>query len=382
MRSVFALHIKILTLGFCVLSWPRAMAEDVSSTKVQGPWIDSRAYLNTATPEGATFNIPILENLNQALIKGLRNTEHQQSVMRLQKETGTQPQDFGEGWLLKNNAIRAADANSTHATRWSLFRNAKTYSGKEIKIDVVPESIKKGFRFDQSAPKEGEVATTLTGTPVTYGLILKSIEPSDSELHVAALSTDVDAEAAYFKNAPKADLQYDIGPIPVTSSQTYNFLSTPEPAKKGFYWRDYMPDHRFRGKFSPRSMPTAAKPVPDQTLTLEQVQGYYSAEIQFVDGLHQENLVHRFSIPVYRNLKLYEEYGEGFRPIKVLIAQDYNNGFYSNLEHYFVDRRYRAGLFYRSGFKNLEIYVNLPDASLNPSWKKHQSWELSLLTAL
>ncbi|MES2745662.1 MAG: hypothetical protein EOP04_13505 [Proteobacteria bacterium] len=383
MRYLSACHILTSTLCLWFSASAKAQALDVRATKVHGPWIDSRPYLAETKPEEAQLIIPLVENFHQALMKGLRNVEHQRTVLKLQEETGTQLQTFGEGWLLKNKSIRAADANATHATRWALFRNAKTYSGKEIKVDIVPEKIKKGFRFDQSAPKEGPIVSTITGTPVKYGLILKNIEPSDGKLKVAALTRDMDSEYAYFQNAPKADVQYEIGPIALTPApQTYNFSPAPEPVEPKFDWKEYVPDHRFRGKFSPRSMPTAAKPIPDQTLTLEQVEGYYSTEIQFVNGFHKESMVHRFSIPVYKDLRLYEEYNEDFKPIKFVISNAYGNGFYSNLEHFFLEKRYRAGLFYRVGYTNLEIYANLPDTALNPGWKKAQTWELNLLTAL
>src|SRR5690606_25681360 len=136
---------------------------------------------------------------------------------------------------------------------------------------------------------------------------------SDEEMKLAALSTDMDY--AYFANAPKAEVEYEIGPIAVTPSpKTYNFNSAPDAPQPSFNWKSYLPDRRFRGRFSPRGMPTAAKPIPDQTLIVEQVQGYYSTEIQFVNGLKKESVLHRFNLPLYRDLKIYEEFDEDFNP--------------------------------------------------------------------
>ncbi len=378
---------KNLTFGLAGLAMfilaDKSAAQDISATKTHGPWIDSRPLLEQARPEVAPLEIPIVQNLHQALLKGLGNPELQRNTLTMQQQQGTLDQNFGEGYLAKNSSFRRADANGTHAMRWTLFRNIKTYSGKEIRVDIVPEKIKQGFRFDQSAPKVSDAkASVFTGPQIRYGLVLRNIEPNQEEnLKIASLATDSDH--SYFLNAPKANVEYEIGPIAVSPApQTYNFNAAPDVAPKSFNWKEHIPDHRFRGRFSPRGLPTAAKPIPDQTLVLEQVEGLYSTEIQFVNGLQKESVLHRFNLPIYRDLKVYEEYNEKFQPLRAVLSNAWGKGYYSTIERSFVDKRYRAGAFYRMGYSNIELYMNLPESALNPSFKKLQTWELNVLTAL
>lgn len=383
MRLPSARHI-LAGIGFAWVCCPSmASAEDLSLTKVQGPWLDSRPFLNETKPEEAELELPLVDNLHQALVKGFTNFEHQQTVLQLQQTTGTRETEVGEGYLLlKNKVYRAADANSTHATRWLLFRNAKTYSGKEIRVDIVPEKIKKGFRYDPTAPKEGPKPMVFTGPQVKYGLILKNIEPSEDEGRKLASLTS-DSDMTYFMNAPKADVQYEIGPIAVTPAQAgYNFNQPPEPQAPKFRLKDYLPDTRMKARFSPRSLPTAAKPIPDQTLVLEQIQGYYRADVQMVNGFHKESVAQTFFLPLFKGFSVAEVFDENFRPQNVMIYNDFGKGFAGNFQHSFVEKRYRAGFFYRAGYTNLEIYANLPDTALNPTFKKLQTWELNILSAI
>lgn len=359
-------------------------AQDFTSTIRQGPWISSKPFLNEAKPVAAETKIPFVSMMREALVKGLNNVEHQQSVLLMQQNEGTKPQSFGEGYLGHQKAFEKSDANSTHGTRWTLFRNAKTYAGKEIHVnlDFIPESVKAGFRFDQTQKSPSAVAVN-RGPDVRYGLILKNIEPSEQDLRVASIGSDDDY--LYFQNAPKAQLQYDIGPITASPvpERPYGVNLAPDAAPPSFNWKSLIPDHRFRGKFSPRSLPTAAKPIPDQMLSLEQVQGFYSSDILFVNGLHKESVVHRFRLPIYDRFNIYEEFNDKFVPTKLVITDYlYKGAFSTNIEHYFLEKRYRAGFFYRKNYTNLEIYANLPDTALNSSFSRLQRWELSFQTAI
>lgn len=360
-----------------------ANAEDLSFVKTQGAWIDSRPFLDEAKPQTATIEIPLVDNLHNALIQGFNNYDHHLHVHRLQLETGTLDTKIGEGYIgLNNKVYRKADANSTHATRWELFRHAKTYSGKNIKVDLVPERLKKGFRYDPTAPKEGPKTIVFTGPQIKYGLILKNIEPSDDkDSRIASLGSESDM--SYFMNAPKADVQYEIGPIAITGPQPgYNFNPAPDPELRKFRLKDYLPSSKVKARLSPRSMPTAAKPIPDQTLVLEQVQGYYRADVQMVNGFQKESVAQTFYLPLFKGFSIAETFDESFKPSNLVVYNDFGNGFSGNVQHDYVLKRYRTGFFYRAGYTNIEIYMNVPESGMNQNWKKLQTWEVNLLSAL
>ncbi|MBC7660195.1 MAG: hypothetical protein H7249_10850 [Chitinophagaceae bacterium] len=358
-------------------------AEEFSATLEQGPWVSAKDYLTLSKPQEPEIKIPALEMMKDAFVKGLKNPDQQKEVLRLQGLQGTKASTFGEGYLVKQSETLRADQNSTHGTRWTLFRNMKTYAGKEIRFDFVPESVKNGFRFDPTAPKETPKVSTITGTPVKYGLILKNIDPADQEMRLASVGGEDDL--AYFQTAPKAKLQYDIGPIALSPvPQTYNFNQAPDaPSNSSFDWKSIIPDHRFKARFSPRGAPTAAKPLPDQTMTLEQVQGYYSTEVQFVNGLHKQSLLHRFRLPIHERFNVSEELSESFKPVKLVVSDLYSSGpVGTTIEHYFMEKRYRAGIYYKQGATTYEIYANAPDNALNDKFKKTQRWELNILTPI
>lgn len=384
MRSISAF--KILAKAYCVwaICSSSGLAQDFSSTLEQGPWINSKPYLTDVKPVAAENKIPFVEMMKEALVKGLANPEHQRSVLKIQQEQGTKAQSFGLGYLGKQKAFGGADANTTHGTRWTLFRNAKTYAGKEIHVDIVPESIKKGFRFDQTQSSDAPQAVVFNnGVPVSYGLILKDIEPSKEELRVASIGNEEDY--LYFQNAPKAQLEYEIGPVAITPvpASPYGVNLAPDAPPAPFDWKTLVPDHRFRGKFSPRGLPSAAKPLPDQMLSLEQAQGYYSSDILFVNGLHKESVIHRLRLPIYDRFNIYEEFNGKLKPTKIVFTDYFYKGAFStNLEHYILEKRYRAGFLVRRGLTNLEIYANLPDTALNSSFKRQQRWELSFQSAI
>lgn len=374
---------KIVANAFCVwaLSSASGLAQDFTSTKTQGPWIESKPFLNLTKPAEPKDEIPLVSIMKEALVKGFNNIDHQNEVLKMQTEQGTKAQDYGEGYIGPRKDISKADANLTHGLRWRLFTNAKTFAGKEIRVDFVPESIKKGFRFDQTEVKQTVVVNS--GPAVRYGLILKDIEPSDDELFVA--SNGLESDYLYFQNAPKAKVEYEIGPITASPlpERPYGVNVGPDAPAPEFKWKSLLPDHRFRGKFSPRGMPTAAKPLPDQLLSLSQVQGYYSADVQFVNGFHKESVVHRLNMPLYDRFSIYEELNESFTPTKIVINNYiYKGAFSTNIEHYILEKRYRAGFFYRAGYTNLEVYLNLPDTALNSSFSRQQRWELAFQTAI
>ena len=375
---------KILAKAYCV--WATcslaALAQDASMTREHGPWIESKPFLKEERPSVPDTTIPFVAMMKEALVKGLNNLDHHRAVLKMQAEQGTKAQSFGEGYLGPQKSLSNYDANATHGTRWTLFKNIKTFSGKEIRVDFVPESIKAGFRFDQSAPAAGAPVMVTNGTPVTYGLILTNIEPSRDVLRIAAIGSEADYR--FFQNAPKAKLEYTVGPISLEPVAAHPYAVVPAPQSTSqFNWRSLLPDHRFRGKFSPKGMPTAAKPLPDQTLMIEQVQGYYSSDIQFVDGFHKESVTHRFRLPIYDRFTLHEEFNEAFKPTKVVFTDFLSRGgFSTNLEHFLLERRYRAGFLYRKHLLNAELFLNLPDNALNSRFSREQRWELNFFMAI
>ncbi len=377
---------KNLAKAYCVWATcsSSGWSQDFSSTLEQGPWISSLPFLKeTPNPVASETVLPFVTLLKEALVKGLNNVEQQRTVLKIQSESGTRPKSFGEGYLGPQRNAPKYDANATHATRWTLFKNAKTYAGKEIHIDIVPESFKAGFRFDQSEAAVQPVAIA-NGTPVTYGLILTGIEPSAQALRVASIDQGED-DLLYFQNAPKARLHYEIGPIALNPvpEHPYAYAAAPEAKPEGAQWRTLIPDYRFRGKFSPRALPTAAKPMPDQMLSLEQVQGYYSSDILFVNGLHKESVIHRLRLPLYDRFNVYGEYNDKFKPIKLVIADYlYYGPFSTLLEHYNLEKRYRAGFFYRKNLTVVELFNNLPDNALNSKFSRKQQWELNVQTSI
>jgi hypothetical protein len=88
-------------------------------------------------------------------------------------------------------------------------------------------------------------------------------------------------------------------------------------------------------------------------------------------------------MPLYDRFSIYEELNESFTPTKIVINNYiYKGAFSTNIEHYILEKRYRAGFFYRAGYTNLEVYLNLPDTALNSSFSRQQRWELAFQTAI
>jgi hypothetical protein len=353
-------------------------AQDISLQKVQGPWISSRPYLQEKKPELPEFSIGFIQESKRVLVDSLNSIDQAKAVAKMQSEAGTRSQSFGEGFLTISRDDLKASANNTRETRWTLFRNMRTYAGKEVRLDVVPEAIKSGFRFDFT--KKSGASRGPQATPVRYGLILRDIEPSKETYAVAALGADMQL----FQQAPRAELVYDIGPLPMIENNARVFsVNLSEPAKQERQWTSYLPDYHFKGKVVSKGRPTLAQPIPKQGLTLEQADGLYNTEIIFANGLRKESIVHRFFIPVYGSMRIAEEYDEQFRPRKVLFTDIYSHGGLSfNIEHHLVEERYQAGLIYNKSNTRLELYAHVPHAALKEDfWVKHR-WELAFQTAL
>lgn len=368
--------IKTTLILTCSTSIGRA--QELTFQKVQGPWVSSKPYLQEKKPEYPEFKIDLLQEFKRIAVDSLNNRDQATAIAKMQSETGTRSQAFGEGFLTTKFSERNATAEGTRETRWTIFRNMRTYAGKEVRLDVVPESLKSGFRFDFS--QKSKAPQGPAPVPVRYGLILRDIEPSEASYGVAALNSDYELA----QQAPRARLHYEVGPLPPSDEYVPAYrVSLEEQKAAERKWTSYLPDYHFKGKISSRGRPTLAQPIPSQALTLEQADGLYATEIVFVNGLHKESVLHRFYLPIYDRTRISEEYDEQFRPRKVVFNDLlYKGGFSFNLEHYLLEQRYQGIFVYQAGRTRLAVQTHIPHLALENDnfWSKHR-WELALDSA-
>lgn len=368
--------IKSILIMTCLTSVGRA--EDLSFVKTQGPWISSEIYLQTKKPEFPEFKLSFIEEMKRIAVDSLNNRDQANAIAKLQSETGTRDKSFGEGFLTIDRQDRDATAEGTRETRWTIFRNMRTYAGKEIRLDVVPESLKSGIRFDFA--KKSSASKGPAPVPVRYGLILRDIEPSEQKHNIAALASDFELA----QKAPRARLDYDIGPLPPSDEYAPAFRVNLEDKKaEEKKWTSYLPDYHFRGKLSSRGKPTLAQPIPNQALTLDQADGFYSAEILLANGFHKESVFHRFYLPLYGRARISEEYDENFHP-RTVIFQDilYSGPLAFTLHHILLEQRYQAVFVYNQEHTSIAVNTHVPHAALEGDafWSQHR-WEFALQTA-
>lgn len=210
-------------------------------------------------------------------------------------------------------AHKLASSGSKHFSRkvTSQIEFIKKYrSGLNFKLDM-------GQLFSDEEPLK------VSPRPLTYGLVLKDIEPAEHNLMQAAIGTFSPEELRY---AGKAKASWSIEPMQQSGEHRVFHISEPT-LRASQESRDATDDgvishfgDWFSGVKSPRpsfgvsivpgSVPDGTEPVepsgmPDFKLLLKQDDDFYQMEYYSNDALPDlDKLQHRFTLPIYGSCSL------------------------------------------------------------------------------
>lgn len=171
----------------------------------------------------------------------------------------------------------------------------------------------RGLEFDldfsrpfQEAPEQAAPA------PIQYGLVVKDLEPAKNSQMTAALGAE---RAQEVLGAPKAQVEYTIGPLPPKAPAPVVPKALGEE-----HVTDRLPSPAFKGQVKKKAAidPNQAKDskLPPMVVSLVQKEDYYRMDYHTKNGLEKETIHHGLGMPLYKNLKAGREYDEDWRPVK------------------------------------------------------------------
>jgi hypothetical protein len=344
-------------------------------------WQSSTFILQFTKPAEARITYPWLEQVRAIMLRSLNSPDQARDLVNMHNALGTKALS-GYAKYVGPLKITVNPKNGEEIRR-SLMKSVRLYAQKETKGDFFPQSWKEGLRFNiggggpaRVKPSEGYVHN---GNPeMRYGLRLKEIEPSRENLKLAALGMD---DYEYLAYAPKANLVYEVGEVyPEGYARSYPVTIESEPAPKPTFWQTLpaLPDYKFSGRMAPRGLPGPGSPLPPQSLFLDQSQGYYQLEAQLTGNLKQENVLHRFRMPVYGKMNYRQERNKDWQFTKSTFENLYSNddGYAVHLERYHLEKRYQLAFHFHKLINHFELHAHLPDAAFEKDnfWRQHR-WE-------
>ncbi len=346
-------------------------------------WSDTQDVLIFQRPPAPQITFPWLEQIRGVMIRSFQSADQGRDLINLHNSLGTKAQTNYAKYV---GPIKSpVNPQSGVEVRKAVITSIRLYAQKETKVNVFPQSLKDGLRFNvggqgpSAGPQKGYV---YNGNPeMRYGLRLRSIEPSRESMKLASVGLD---DYELLRYAPKASAVYEIGEVyPDSGARSYpvSAPSLPEPPPK-LSWSQLMghvPDFNFSGRMAPRGLPGPGSPLPPQSLFLDQSQGYYQLEAQLSGTLKQEAVVHRLRVPVYGKMNYRQERNKDLQYTKTTFENIYSNdqGFAVHLERYHLERRYQLGFqLHRGTLQNLELLAHVPDTALEKDqfWNQHR-WE-------
>jgi hypothetical protein len=347
----------------------------------EADWESSSFILQFAKPPAAQISYPWLDQLRGIMLRALNNADQGRDLSNLHQTLGTKAQSS----YAKYVGPLKIKANPQHGVeiRRAVIKSIRLYAQKETKGNVFPESWKEGLRFNvgegggPSAP--AQKGFIHNGNPeMRYGLKLKTIEPSDDTLKLASFGHE---DLEYLAYAPKARVVYEVGEVyPEGYARSYPVSITADaPAKPGI-WSSLprVPDFKFSGRMAPRGLPGPGSPLPPQSLFLDQKQGYYQLEAQLSGNFKQENVLHRFRMPLYGHMNYRQERDKDWKFTKSTFENLYSNddGYAVHLERYHLEKRYQLAFHFHRFINHFELYAHVPDTALEKDnfWRHHR-WE-------
>ncbi|WP_141736651.1 hypothetical protein [Oligoflexus tunisiensis] len=338
-------------------------------------WIDSRPFLVEGPRPVAQQSFVFTKPLYEAITRSLMNPEQHLNLLDLQARTGTKPQEERPRSLSIHPLTSAiATAKPTDVTR-----TMTTFLGREFKSTALPEQLRTGLSFNIGGEDSKE--TVASHRPLRYGLIVKNVEPSTESFRFAAVPMTMNEDYLLVQHAPKAKVQYEIGPL--MPEQDLAESAIPLATTESTSWMNGLPAFQFRGRLAARGAPTANQILPPQSILLEQTQGYYALEVHTSQLLQKEAVFHRLRVPLLGSMTLREERDEKFKKTRSTLENIYVNGPLAvNFDYFGLEKRYQTGLIYQKALTRIELYNHLPEGfSEQDSLWKTQRFELKLQTA-
>jgi hypothetical protein len=338
-------------------------------------WIDSRPFLIESPRPVAEQSLIFTKPLFAAINRSLMNPEQHRQLLDLQTRTGTKAQEA----RLRSLSVYKLSANVTTARPVDVTRSMSTFLGREFKSTALPESLRTGISFNIGGDSKDEQIAA--HKPLRYGLIVKNVEPSTKDFRIAAVPMTMSDDYMLVQHAPKARIQYEIGPLMHEADLTDS--SIPLAATESSGWMQGLPEFQFRGRIAARGAPTANQILPPQSILLEQSQGFYAIDIHTSQLLHKDAVFHRIRVPLAGTMTLREERNEKFKKTRSTLENIYVNGPLAlNLDYFGLEKRYQTGLIYQRALTRIELYNHLPESfSAQGGLWKTQRFELKLQTA-
>lgn len=344
-------------------------------------WQSSSFILQFNKPAAAQISYPWLDQLRGIMLRSLNSPDQGRDLVNMHNALGTKALSSYAKYVGPHKIT--VNPKNGEEIRRSLLKSVRLYAQKETKGDFFPQSWKEGLRFNiggggpvRSNPSEGYVHN---GNPeMRYGLRLKEIEPSRESLKLAALNHD---DFEYLAYAPKANVVYEVGEVyPEGYARSYPVSIVSEPAPQPTFWQTLpaLPEHKFSGRMAPRGLPGPGSPLPPQSLFLDQSQGYYQLEAQLTGNLKQENVLHRFRMPMYGRMNYRQERNKDWQFTKSTFENLYSNddGYAVHLERYHMEKRYQLAFHFHKLINHFELHAHLPDGAFEKDnfWRQHR-WE-------
>jgi hypothetical protein len=338
-------------------------------------WIDSRPFLVESPRPVAKQSLIFTKPLYNALTRSLMNPEQHLNLLDLQARTGTKPQEE----RLSSLSIHKLTSAIPTAKPTDVTRTMSTFLGREFKSTAMPEQLRTGLSFNVGGDDSKE--TVAAHQPLRYGLIVKNVEPSTETFRFAAVPMTMNDDYLRIQHAPKAKVQYEIGPL--MPEQDLADAAIPLATTESTSWLDGLPAFQFRGRLAARGAPTANQILPPQSILLEQTQGYYALEVHTTQLVKKEATFHRLRVPLAGTMTLREERDEKFKKTRSTLENIYVNGPLAvNFDYFGLEKRYQTGLIYQESHTRIELYNHLPeDFSEQGGLWKLQRFELRLHTA-
>jgi hypothetical protein len=364
---------KSITAGFLLLSGLFLSAR--SQGQEAEAWIDSSPFLVASPRPVASQSLIFTKPIYEALTRSLMNHEQHIQLLDLQARTGTKPQEA----RLRSLSVHKLSANIPTARPADVTRSLSSFLGREFKSSALPETLRTGMSFEIG--NDSSTQQMATARPLRYGLIVKNVEPSDESIRIAALPMTTIDEYALVQYAPKAKIQYEIGPLMNEPEMVDGAI--PLATAHSSSWIKSLPEFQFRGRIAARGAPTANQILPPQTILLEQSQGFYALEIHSSPQLQKEAVFHRIRVPLAGSMTLREERDEKFKKTRSTLENIYVHGPLAlNFDYFGLEKRYQTGLIYQKSLTRIELYNHLPEnfSSQGGLWKT-QRYELMVQTA-
>ncbi|WP_141734148.1 hypothetical protein [Oligoflexus tunisiensis] len=344
-------------------------------------WESSAFILHFEKPPAAQISYPWLDQLRGIMLRSLNSADQGRDLSNLHNALGTKALSS----YAKYVGPHKITVNPHHGAeiRRAVIKSIRLYAQKETKGNVFPESWKDGLRFNvgggggASAP--AQKGFIHNGNPeLRYGLRLKTIEPSRDTMKLARLGHE---DFEYLAYAPKARVIYEVGEVyPENYARSYPVHIAHDAPAEPTIWSSLprLPDYKFSGRMAPRGLPGPGSPLPPQSLFLDQSQGYYQLEAQLSGNLKQENVLHRFRVPMYGRMNYRQERNKDWQFTKSTFENLYSNdeGYAVHLERYHMEKRYQLAFHFHRLINHFELHAHLPDSAFEKDnfWRHHR-WE-------